>query len=164
VDGHPLGHADAMSELPPCGLYLTRAAIGPVPSGRLVYFHNHGDPGPGIYLPTRWVANSARFDQPGTLLPSPEAVASLEPLPAEGYYRVAQAFECCPNRCRRFEADLLVQLGYDGTGTAILFVPELADGTIGVPDRGSRIDRDRISNLAPLRVAVATPAQDQTLH
>ena len=35
-----------MSSLPPCGLYRTRRALGTsIPEGRLVYFHNHGDPG-----------------------------------------------------------------------------------------------------------------------
>lgn len=153
-----------MSELPPCGLYVTRAPVGTIPEGRLVYFHNHGDPGPGLYLPTRWVANGARFDQPGMLLPDPSAVSALEPLPAEGYYRVKEAFTCCPNRCRTFEPESLVQLGYDGAGTAILFFPELADGALRVPDRGSRVERDRLAHLVPLRVAVATPTDDRTLH
>lgn len=153
-----------MPELPPCGLYVTRAAIGTVPAGRLVYFHNHGDPGPGVYLPTRWVHNTARFEQPGELLPGPEAARSLEPLLAEGFYRVVEAFECCPNRCRNFERELMVQLGYDGSGSPILFLPELVEGGLRVPDRGSRVDRDRLRHLSPLRVAVATPASDQTLH
>ncbi|MFO0695336.1 MAG: hypothetical protein U0230_17365 [Polyangiales bacterium] len=153
-----------MAELPPCGLYVTRAPIGTVPAGRLVYFHNHGDPGPGIYLPTRWVANGARFEQPGVLLPAPEAARSLEPLPAEGYYRVVEAFECCPNRCRRFESELLVQLGYDGAGTPIVFLPEVHDGVIRVPEMGTRIDRDRLAHLAPLKVAVTPPPDDRTWH
>ncbi|AKF05210.1 hypothetical protein [Sandaracinus amylolyticus] len=152
------------SPLPPCGLYVTRAPIGSVPAGRLVYFHDHGDPGPGVYLPTRWVANKARFDAPGTLLPSREHAVHLEPLPHEGFYRVADAFFCCEKRCRRFENDLLVQLGYDGAGTPILFVPEMSDGAIGVPDRGTKIDRDRIAHLAPLRVQVASAPRDRTFH
>ena len=125
--------------LPPCGLYVTRAPIANVPAGRLVYFHDHGDPGPGIYLPSRWVANRARFDQPGTVLPSPEDASNLEPLPHEGFYRVGEPFHCCAKKCRLFEADLLVQLGYDGAATPILFIPEMADGAIGTPDRGTKI-------------------------
>lgn len=153
-----------MSQLPPCGLYVTRAPIGSIPEGRLVYFHDHGNPGPGVYLPTRWVANEARFEQSGVLLPSPEDAAHLEPLAAQGWYRVAEPFECCDKKCRSFDAELLVQLGYDGAGNAILFIPELVDGTLGVPDRGSRIDRSRIAKLAKLRVTVGTPARDRTLH
>lgn len=150
--------------LPPCGLYVTRAPIANVPAGRLVYFHDHGDPGPGIYLPTRWVANRARFDQPGTVLPSPEDAANLEPLPHEGFYRVGEAFHCCAKKCRLFEADLLVQLGYDGAANAILFIPEMSDGAIGTPDRGTKIDRDQIAHLAPLKVAVASQPRDRTFH
>lgn len=153
-----------MPELPPCGLYVTRAPIAEVPAGRLVFFHNHGNPGPGIYLPTRWVGNSARFDQPGTLLPSESAAKDLEALAPEGFYRVARTFECCEKRCRSFEQDLLVQLGYDGNATAILFVPMQGEGTLDVPTQGSRVDRDRLKNLALLRVAVAAPVADQTLH
>jgi hypothetical protein len=152
------------SGLPPCGLYVTRAAIASVPPGRLVYFHDHGDPGPGLYLPTRWVANEARFEQPGTLLPSPDDAAHLSPLAEQGWYRVVEAFECCDKKCRRFERELLVQLGYDGAATPILFVPELVDGAIGVPDRGTRIDVSRIALLARIRVAVARPAVDRTVH
>ena len=153
-----------MSELPPCGLYVTRAPIAEIPAGRLVFFHNHGNPGPGVYLPTRWVGNTARFEQPGTLLPSEDSARSLEALPAEGFYRVVRAFECCPNKCRTFEQDLLVQLGYDGNATSILFVPMQSEGALDVPTTGSRVDRDRLVNLAPLRVGVAAPVADQTLH
>ena len=155
-----------MSEptLPPCGLYVTRRAIGSVPAGRLVYFHDHGEPGPGIYLPTSWVANKARFDAPGVTLPSAEAAQDLEALAVEGFYRVTKSFTCCDKNCRRFDPDLLVQLGYDGAATPILFVPEMVDGAIGVPDRGTRIDHDRIANLALLRVAVASQPRDRTVH
>lgn len=153
-----------MSALPPCGLYVTRAAIGAVPEGRLVYFHNHGDPGPGVYLPTRWVQNRARFEQPGTLLPDVGSVSSLEPLPPEGYYRVLRTFTCCEKNCRSFEPELMVQLGYDGSGAAILFLPELVEGTLRIPDRGNRIDRARIADLAPLRISISQPTDDRTLH
>lgn len=159
-----MSESDDDARLPPCGLYVTRAPIGGVPAGRLVYFHDHGDPGPGVYLPTRWVANKARFDAPGQLLPAREDARSLEALPSEGFYRVAEPFHCCEKKCRRFEGELLVQLGYDGAATPILFVPELTEGVIGVPDRGTRIDRDRIAHLTPLRVTVATPPRDRTFH
>ena len=151
-------------KLPPCGLYLTRAPIGAVPAGRLVSFHNHGEPGPGVYLPTGWAANRARFEAPGTLLPRPEDAVFLEPLPPEGFYRVVEAFHCCASNCRQFQADLLVQLGYDGAGTPILFVPERADFGLSAPDKGTRLDRDRIAHLAPLRVATQQGGKDPTWH
>ena len=67
--------------LPPCGLYRTTRALDHVPAGRLVFFHNHGDPGPGIYLPSGWVLNRARWHERGHTIPSPEWAASLAALP-----------------------------------------------------------------------------------
>lgn len=142
--------------LPPCGLYRTVAPVGTIPEGRLVYFHNHGDPGPGLYLPESWKGNRARFGDKGTLLPDPSDASALEPLEPEGFYRVVEAFHCCEKRCRLFEPEWLVQLGYDGGGTPILFVPELVDGAVALPDRGTRIDRDRLSRMARLRIRVAS--------
>lgn len=141
--------------LPPCGLYRTRAAIGHIPAGTLVYFHNHGDPGAGVYLPSSWKGNRARFAAGGTTLPDAGAARNLQPLPAEGFYRVGDPFYCCEKQCRRFEIDTLVQLGYDGAGHALLFLPELVDGLLGVPDRGTRIDDDALSRLFPLKVAIS---------
>jgi len=139
-------------KLPPCGLYRTTGQVGSIPQGRLVYFHNHGDPGPGLYLPAGWKDNRMQLASRGTLLPSPEDVRLLEPLPPEGFYRVASAFHCCEKRCREFEPDLLVQLGYDAAGQAIVFVPELVDGTLALPTQGSRIDHPNFIHLKLLKV------------
>lgn len=153
-----------MSEvaMPPCGLYRTREAVGEVPAGRLVYFHNHGEPGPGIYLPVSWKANRATFSPRGVLLPDPSAVSALEPLEAEGFYRVDEPFHCCDQRCRLFEQDTLVQLGYDGAGNPILFVPELVEGMLAVPERGTRIDLGRIARLRRLKVPTSGAPQHDT--
>lgn len=159
-----------MSELPPCGIYVTTGDIGGVPSGRLVYFHNHGDPGPGIYLPASWRGNRARFSAQGHLLPDESHVSRLEKLPAEGFYRVREAFHCCEKNCRLFEPDSLVQLGYNGSGAAILFIPEWVDGALAIPERGTHIDRDKIDALTRLDVPVRqTPvheddADERLLH
>lgn len=144
----------AATFLPPCGLYRTKSPIGDVPAGRLVYFHNHGDPGPGVYLPRRWIDNQADFDSAGYVLPNPaeQFAASLESLPGEGFYRVTEEFYCCDKKCKKFEAELFVQLGYNGDGEPILFVPELSAGGIGVPSTGTAIDDDRLKKLAQLRV------------
>ena len=155
--------------LPPCGLYATRSAIGTVPANRLVYFHNHGEPGPGLYLPASWVGNRARFEPRGHLLGSPDDVDQLEPLPAEGFYRVTEPFFCCEKECRRFETDALVQLGYDASARAILFLPEVVGGQVALPTAGTRIDRGNLPKLARLRVAVHDaprhegPDTDETL-
>ena len=148
-----------MTVLPPCGLYRTRAALADqIPAGRLVYFHNHGEPGPGLYLPSGWKLNRASWQKQGVTLSSPEwAATNLEPLPAEGLYRVRETFACCPKRCRTFEADLLVQLGYDAQATPLLFVPEWTDSGLAIPETGAALDSDRLARLAPLKV-VASPS------
>ncbi len=142
--------------LPPCGLYRTTHPIGEVAAGRLVYFHNHGDPGPGVYLPREWKGNRAVFHERGVTLPDPSAAKALEALEPEGLYRVTEPFHCCERRCRLFEEDALVQLGYDGEATPILFTPEIVDGAIAIPDRGARIDRGRIAKLRRLKVPVTS--------
>jgi hypothetical protein len=138
--------------LPPCGLYRTALPIGTVGAGRLVYFHNHGDPGPGLYFPERWTANRAHFSPQGTTLPIVFDPGALVALPAEGFYRVATAFFCCEKRCVQFEPEAFVQLGYNGAGRALLFVPELAGGAIAVPERGTPINDAALSHLVALRV------------
>jgi hypothetical protein len=145
------------SDLPECGIYRTTAAIGDVPAGRLVYFHNHGDPGPGIYLPQAWSHNRAQFADRGQTLPEPHALhaRSLSPLPAEGFYRVRTAFDCCEKKCRRFDAELLVQVGYNGLGEAILFVPELGPDGMTIPTSGSPVSVAQLSNLALVKVTEA---------
>jgi hypothetical protein len=151
--------------LPPCGLYRTRAPIASIPSKRLVYFHNHGNPGPGLYLPESWGGHRPRVAAPGPTQPDADAARLLEPLPAEGFYRVAAPFHCCAKECRLFEIDLLVQLGYDGAGQALLFLPELVDGLLGVPDRGTRVDDDVLPRLRALKVTVGRDAHpDAVVH
>ncbi len=140
--------------LPPCGIYRTRSAIGSIPAECLVYFHNHGDPGPGLYLPSAWKGNRARFDSKGVLLPDEAAAEALEPLPAEGFYRVVEPFHCCEKHCRLFSEDMLVQLGYDGSAVPILFVPEIIDGQLAIPERGTRVDVGAFARIAPLKVSV----------
>jgi hypothetical protein len=150
-----------MSALPPCGLYATTAPVGSIGAGRLVYFHNHGNPGPGLYLPSSWQGNRARFEARGHLLATPQDAASLEPLAAEGFYRVLEPFHCCDKQCKRFEPDTLVQLGYDAAARPILFVPQIAEGVLTLPSTGTRIDLDRLAHLAKLGVAmVDTPLHD----
>ena len=139
--------------LPPCGLYRTRVDVAGVPAGRLVYFHNHGDPGRGLYLPERWVGNRAVFRRQGHTLPSSShAITDISPLAAEGLYRVVSPFHCCERKCRLYETDMLVQLGYDGAANAILFVPEWSRGALAIPASGTRIEPEKVSQLSRLRV------------
>lgn len=140
--------------LPPCGIYRTTQKLGDIPAGKLVFFHNHGDPGPGIYLPARWVQNRARWHTHGVPIPGPWWAATLDPLAYEGYYRVRESFYCCEKKCVQFQPDQLVQLGYNGDAEPILFVPELRDEGLYIPETGMRIDRAVISKLSPLKVAM----------
>ena len=141
-------------QLPPCGLYRTTAAIGAIEERRLVYFHNHGDPGPGLYVPTEWKYNRAQFSPKGQVLDDPQLIRFLRPLPAEGLYRVVDAFHCCEKECRRFEPETLLQLGYNGNAEPILFVPELVDSMLGIPAKGWMTSLDALDHLRQLKIPV----------
>lgn len=138
--------------LPPCGLYRTVTAVAGVPAETLVYFHNHGDPGPGIYVPERWTHNRAHFSPRGYTVPADFDGAALKALPREGFYRVAATFFCCAKKCVSFAPDAMVQLGYNGAGKALLFQPEYAGGSITVPQTGTIIDDAALANLVLLGV------------
>lgn len=139
--------------LPPCGLYRTTRALEHVPAGRLVFFHNHGDPGAGVYLPSGWTLNRAQWHGQGHVIPSPEWAESLTPLAPEGFYRVRETFTCCAKRCRTFEPELLVQLGYNGEGEALLFLPEWTPSGLAIPEMGTPVDARRLAALTRLIVA-----------
>ncbi|MFO0572461.1 MAG: hypothetical protein U1A78_00540 [Polyangia bacterium] len=154
--------SEAKSKLPACGIYRTTRALGEIPADRLVYFHNHGEPGPGIYLPEGWQANRAQFSQRGFTLPQPyeQNARTLSPLPAEGFYRVREAFYCCPKKCRRFEPGLLVQLGYNGAAEPILFTPELQPHGLDLPQSGSSVTPSELNKLERLLVTEPAPRDD----
>ena len=149
-------------KLPPCGLYRTTDVIGPVPAQRLVYFHNHGEPGPGIYPPKSWKGNRVVFNPQGIVLPHERDAANLEPLVPEGFYRVTEPFYCCEKKCRRFETDMLVQLGYNGEASPILFVPEFTDGMLALPNQGTNVESDTLDKISLLKVPM--PASPKVRH
>jgi hypothetical protein len=125
---------------------------GDVAAGRLVYFHNHGNPGAGLYFPERWTNNRAHFSPTGMTLPVVFDPRSLRALPPEGFYRVTSAFFCCEKKCVRFQPEAFLQLGYNGAGRALLFVPELSGDAIAIPERGTLIDDAALANLVALQV------------
>ncbi len=58
-----------------------------------------------------------------------------------------------------------MQLGYDGDATPILFLPEWGARGLGFPERGTRLDRDRVTKLDRLLVAQAADApRDAWVH
>ncbi|MBN2724250.1 MAG: hypothetical protein JXR95_09285 [Deltaproteobacteria bacterium] len=137
----------------PCGLYKTTKKIGEnIPENALVYYHNHGDPGPGCYPPEKWNNNKAVFSKKGYVLPDIKDAKSLIPLPSEGFYRVAKNFYCCDNKCRLFERDTLIQLGYNGMGEPIAFIPVWTEKGIELPKQGSLIDDERLNYIKPLKL------------
>ena len=142
-----------MPALPRCGIYRTTKPLGDaVPVGRLVYFHDHGDPGPGVYLPVKWKLNRAVWSERGNTIPDDEWARSLRALPREGLYRVREPFHCCQKECRLFEAGLLVQLGYDGEARPILFVPEWTSSGLAIPASGTLVDGEKLARLDELKV------------
>ncbi|MCA9580602.1 MAG: hypothetical protein KC416_02330 [Myxococcales bacterium] len=149
---------------PACGLFRTTHDVAGVPARRLVYFHNHGDPGPGIYLPVGWELNTAVFDSRGHTLTDPAQMDRLSALPKEGFYRVAETFHCCDKRCQEFAADLLVQLGYNAAGEAIVFRPVWTKKGLAIPEQGAKTDVARLSSLAPLVVPKESLASDAPLQ
>lgn len=151
------------SDLPPCGLYRTVKPIGGVEAGRLVYFHNHGDPGPGVYFPERWTHNRAKWSEKGVTVPPDFDPRALRGLPAEGFYRVKRAFHCCEKKCVEFEPDQMVQLGYNGAGKGLLFIPTLQRGAITTPERGTMIDDEALEHLALLKFPEAEARDDLSL-
>jgi hypothetical protein len=148
------------NELPPCGLYRTVSPIGDVEAGRLVYFHNHGNPGAGLYFPEKWTHNRAHFTPKGMTVPPDFDPRALRALPAEGFYRVETAFFCCAKKCMKFEPAAFVQLGYNGAGRALLFVPELAGGAITVPETGAAIDDAALTNLVAVQIVEKAQRRD----
>ncbi|MCB9555142.1 MAG: hypothetical protein H6707_03485 [Deltaproteobacteria bacterium] len=149
----------------PCGLYRTTEAIGEsVPAGVLVYFHNHGEPGPGLYLPESWQNNRVCFSQEGICIPDNDYAATLQALATEGFYVVIEPFYCCEQRCQYFEADTLVQLGYNGDAEPILFLPEIIDGALALPAEGTFIDDARLAKLKRLLVAESDEQGPKTLQ
>lgn len=141
-------------ELPPCGLYRTTvASLDGIKADRLVYFHNHGKPGPGVYYPSGWQDNRALFDSRGIVIPSDEYARSLEVLPSEGFYCVQTTFHCCDKECREFLPNDLVQLGYNSKAMPILFIPGYRKGDFHLPETGFPVDLGRVhEHLQALRM------------
>ena len=151
------------TDLPPCGLYRTIQPIGGLEAGRLVYFHNHGNPGPGLYFPERWKHNRAHWSERGTTVPADFDPRALHALPAEGFYRVKTPFHCCEKQCVKFEPEQMVQLGYNGAGQGILFIPTLQGGAITTPERGTVINDEAFEHIAQLKFPEAEARDDLSI-
>ncbi|MBI4815401.1 MAG: hypothetical protein HY791_04050 [Deltaproteobacteria bacterium] len=149
--------------LPACGLYRTSVSIGSIPPERLVFFHNHGNPGPGVYLPESWSQNRAVFSERGVTLDDETLAATLEPLLDEGLYVVEETFTCCDERCVTYEKDQLVQLGYDQKAQPILFRPTWTRRGLSIPEIGQPTELGRLDGLRAVFVDEAEDDADPEL-
>jgi hypothetical protein len=148
--------------LPPCGFYQTRLALGSIGIGQLVYFHNHGDPGPGIYLPLSWQHNRVQWNTAGHTIPDEAFAASLKWLEPEGLFVVKTAFYCCEKKCQHFHPNQLVQVGYNGEAQGIIFVPELSAQGLSFPQAGTVIESAAFTHLSRVTVAAGQAPKQQT--
>jgi len=137
----------------PCGLYLATAGIpGRLDAGTVVFYHNHGDLGPGVYTIDRYEGNRAVFSDRGVPLPYSGYERTLRALLPEGLYLVRETFSCCARQCQVFEKGTLVQLGYRRDGTPLLFsVVWQADGP-GTSELGTRIVKSALALLEPVKL------------
>lgn len=161
----------------PCGIYRTGVDLGGprtadglpvVTADRLVYFHNHSTQGPPlVLLPEENENNRWRFSDRGVLVDgdgSAAFLASLVPLPPEGYYVVKDHIHVTGDRILGEKS--LLQLGYTREGEPILFPGEFDGLAILFSDRGFRFsDLAVLERLAP--GGFVRPEQEEeskTLH
>lgn len=138
-----------------CGLYRTTRPLGSaIVAEQLVMLHNHGQLGITVHHADTWEHNKVILSRQGTPVPDEAWLRSLIALPAEGFYRVATAFDCCEKQCTRFNLGELVQLGYNGAGGPILFRPRWDARGITLPTVGTRVrDHSLLDNLEPLALS-----------
>ena len=149
---------DVKKMLPDCGLYRTTQALpgaeDEVPAEALVYFHNHSDSGSPLVLPADHnVLNRWHFHGPGLPVRTLAWTRTLEKVPEQGFYALAQdlTFEG-----GRWPAGSIVQLGYTRRADPILFIAQLRskleENVLWFADRGVSMTRDRLGILQALSV------------
>lgn len=158
--------------LPNCGLYRTGVALPgreeQLPAERLVYFHNHSKEGGPLVLPPREnTHNHWTFADRGYLVQGPGSEGFMEAmiaLPRQGFYVVQRPIALSDGT--QLPPRALVQVGYNGGGDAILFVPEGHGNGFWFPERGFRFDG--LGIFESLREAgfdrPAAPVQQGLLH
>ncbi|MBK6578270.1 MAG: hypothetical protein IPG17_19135 [Sandaracinaceae bacterium] len=65
---------------------------------------------------------------------------------------VREAFHCCAKQCVAYAPGMLVQLGYQGTAQALLFIPRWVDGSFTLPEQGNAVDTTVVVKLQRLDV------------
>lgn len=150
--------------LPSTGLYRTTLAhpidAEAIPSGSLVFVGTN-DSGPFVVRPHYNEKNRWFWRDPVVPLTDEIWAQTLERLPAEGFYSLPETLEF--DGGGRWLKNAIVQLGYDRTGTAILFIAERRDAqeenALFFSDSGHRIDDPLLFSLkwAPILPVAEAP-------
>jgi hypothetical protein len=161
--------ASVKSILPQCGLYRTTKPLPDnaeaVPSGVLVYFHNHSDSGlPVVIAPDHNILNRWHFHGAGIPFRGLSWADSLVKLPTEGFYSLRKGLDFDGGS---WPKGTLVQLGYTRNGDPILFIgqirAQLEENDLWFSDKGVGVSRDQLALLEPLQVfAEPTPEGGHT--
>ncbi len=153
-----------MFDLPESGLYRTTQPMPDhetdFPAGVLVFVGQKPNSEerfivrPGQNRNNRWY-----WGEPTTPLRSPTWSKTLKKLPTEGFYTLPETIEW--ESGGRWVENAIVQLGYNGSGEAIVFVGERHESTdenvLKFGTQGMRINDDM---LARLRWAPILPVRD----
>ena len=152
-----------------CGLYR---ATKPIPAGsdtiappRLVYYHNHSQQDSSmVLLPDVNEENRWSFKEKGFLISDAGFIEGLEPLKAQGLYRMREHFH--PNDDQVVNANALVQLGYDAQGDPILFFPKGVEGenALAFPSSGMKIPQPIFALLEPIDMQGPYVPKQKHLH
>ncbi|MEM9072256.1 MAG: hypothetical protein AAGE52_27360 [Myxococcota bacterium] len=134
------------------GLYRTTIPhpleAAQIPAGRLVYVGRQGG-SPFVVVPHHNEQNRWFWQEPTTPLGDDDWNASLLRLPSEGFYTLPRTLEF--DAGGKWLKNAIVQLGYDRTGSGIIFVAERyhnsEDNALFFSDRGHRIEDDLLFEL-----------------
>lgn len=144
--------------LPNCGLYRTTKPLpeheGEFPAGSVVYFHNHSDSGlPVVIAPDHNIMNEWHFHGAGTPFRGLSWADSLVKMLDQGFYSLRKQLDF---EGGSWPKGALVQLGYNRTGDAILFIAQKRaqrnENSLWFSDRGVPLAKDRLSILEPVSI------------
>ena len=151
--------------LPDCGLYRTTQPLPgheeKVPSGTIVYFHNHSDSGlPQVLTPDHNVHNRWHFHGPPIEFRGLSWANTLKSLPQEGFYVLKKELTWDGGK---WPKGALIQLGYTKEGTPIAFIgrvrARLAENDLFFSDRGVALKPDQLPGMLESVSVYSEPAE-----
>lgn len=146
--------------LPACGLYRTSRALPGAESiigeGLLVNFHNHSAQNmPVVLLPAFNVFNRWQWSTEPHYIRQLSWIDSLQRLPTEGFYSLRRELAFNDGKSK-WPKGALVQLGYDKSGKAILFIAQLrhnlSENALWFAEQGVPLGTDSMGALEPIVV------------